>query len=136
MEKVKLSSDQLNELLRNNPTLAAANPELKRSVQQRAVVPIGDTGATAKLECVAGNGALAKSKVKKQNTARVLVRIVSIRRRLLDEDNLSEKAIVDCLRYSGCLRGDESSIAKIEVAQIKANNKQAEKIIVEIFEQI
>lgn len=36
MEKVKLSSDQLNELLRNNPTLAAANPELNKVGDKRA----------------------------------------------------------------------------------------------------
>lgn len=132
---MKLTALEYEALLRSRPALAKLNP-VNGSVQQNASVPIGDTRAVAKLERHFGNGALAKSQVEKQNPARVLVCVTSVRRRLIDEDNLSEKAIVDCLRYAGCLRGDESAIAKIEVSQIKAGPKEPEKIIVEIFEQV
>ena len=66
------------------------------------------------------------------NQGRVLVRVTSVRKRLLDEDNLCEKFHVDCCRYAGLIRNDSPGEAKIEVAQRKAAKGEAEKVIIEI----
>ena len=58
---------------------------------------------------------------------RVLVRVVSYRRRLLDEDNLAEKYFVDCARYAGLISGDSPDQTKIEVSQVKVKAKEDER---------
>ena len=70
---------------------------------------------------------LAKAKAQKPDTGRVLVRVVSYRRRLLDEDNLSEKYFVDCARYAGLIPGDGPEQTKIEVSQVKVVRKEEER---------
>jgi hypothetical protein len=70
---------------------------------------------------------LAKAKAQKPDTGRVLVRVVSYRRRLLDEDNLSEKYFVDCCRYAGLIPGDGPEQTKIEVSQVKVVRKEEER---------
>ena len=70
---------------------------------------------------------LAAPQVEVPDSSRVLVRVVSYRRRLLDEDNLAEKYFVDCARYAGLLSGDEPSKTKIEVSQIKVKAKEDER---------
>jgi hypothetical protein len=89
-------------------------------------------GKTAKLERNSGNGSLAKSEAEKGNSERVLVRVTSVRKRLIDEDNLAEKYHVDCCRYAGLIHGDEPSKTKIEVCQRKAAKDEAEHTIIEI----
>ena len=89
-------------------------------------------GKAAKLERNLGNGPLAKSEAEKGNPERVLVRVTSVRKRLIDEDNLAEKYHVDCCRYAGLIHGDEPSKTKIEVCQRKAAKDEAEHTIIEI----
>ena len=89
-------------------------------------------GEAAKLERNLGNGPLAKSEAEKGNPERVLVRVTSVRKRLIDEDNLAEKYHVDCCRYAGLIHGDEPSKTKIEVCQRKAEKGEAEHTIIEI----
>ena len=89
-------------------------------------------GKTAKLERNLRNGPLAKSEAEKGNPERVLVRVTSVRKRLIDEDNLAEKYHVDCCRYAGLIHGDEPSKTKIEVCQRKAEKDEAEHTIIEI----
>lgn len=64
---------------------------------------------------------------------RVLVRVTSFRKRLLDEDNLCEKFHVDCLRYSGLIEGDDPQRTKIEVRQVKSKTEYIEIEIEEII---
>ena len=89
-------------------------------------------GKAAKLERNLGNGPLAKGEAEKGNPERVLVRVTSVRKRLIDEDNLAEKYHVDCCRYAGLIHGDEPSKTKIEVCQRKAEKDEAEHTIIEI----
>jgi hypothetical protein len=89
-------------------------------------------GKAAKLERNLGNGPLAKSEAEKGNPERVLVRVTSVRKRLIDEDNLAEKYHVDCCRYAGLIHGDEPSKTKIEVCQRKAAKGEAEHTIIAI----
>ncbi len=120
------------------PALASAPPAVP--VAPRAVDVPRDSydnqtdraGEAAKLERNSGDGPLAKSEAEKGNSERVLVRITSVRKRLIDEDNLAEKYHVDCCRYAGLIHGDEPSKTKIEVCQRKAAKGEAEHTIIEI----
>ena len=77
---------------------------------------------------------LAKEEVQRRAGERVLVRVTSIRKRLLDEDNLCEKYHVDLCRYAGVISGDEAGKTKIETAQRKAEKSEEEKVIIEVFQ--
>jgi hypothetical protein len=66
------------------------------------------------------------------DTGRILVRVTSFRRRLLDEDNLAEKYFVDCCRYAGLLASDAPDKTRIEVRQVKARSKEEEETVIEI----
>ncbi len=69
---------------------------------------------------------------KAENSKRVLVRVTSVRSRLIDEDNLCEKYVVDCCRYAGLIPEDSPGTTKIEVAQRKAGKGEEEHTEVEI----
>jgi hypothetical protein len=88
----------------------------------------------AVLESNISNGALGKSEGKRTNTALFLVRVTSIRKKLLDEDNLCEKYYVDCCRYAGLIPGDEPDKTKIEVCQRKAKKGELEHVLIDIFD--
>jgi hypothetical protein len=76
---------------------------------------------------------LATGQVQERSSQRFLVRVTSIRKRLLDEDNLCEKYHVDLCRYAGMLPGDEAGTTKIETTQRKALKAEEEQTIIEIF---
>lgn len=50
-------------------------------------------------------------------TGRVRVGITSVRRRLIDPDNLCPKYFIDCLRYAGLIRDDSPGEVEIQTAQ-------------------
>jgi hypothetical protein len=78
------------------------------------------------MECNPLNGTLAKGQGEKSNTGRVHLCIVSIRKRLLDPDNLSPKWIIDCLRYASIIRGDEPDKITLQVEQRKCAKSEEE----------
>ncbi len=80
-----------------------------------------------------GDAALGASQVKGKDSSRFLVRVTSVRKRLLDTDNLCEKYHVDCCRYSGIIPADSPDKTQIEVRQRKAGKKEEETVIVEVF---
>jgi hypothetical protein len=67
------------------------------------------------------------------HTARLVVRIVSLRRRLLDPDNLCPKYFIDGLRYSGLIPGDRPQDIILEVRQEKVSSKENERTEIEIL---
>ena len=69
---------------------------------------------------------LAKDEGQEGGAGRVHLRIVSIRKRLLDPDNLSVKWLIDCLRYSSIIRGDEPDKITLQVEQRKCSKGEAE----------
>jgi hypothetical protein len=71
-------------------------------------------------------GTLAKDEGQEGGAGRVHLRIVSIRKRLLDPDNLSVKWLIDCLRYSSIIRGDEPDKITLQVEQRKCAKGEAE----------
>lgn len=85
-------------------------------------------------ERITGNEPMATPKGTVDNTmrGRVRVKIISFRRRLLDERNLSDKYFVDALVYSGILRGDSPKEVKVEVIQYKVDHQWQEKTTIEL----
>ena len=67
------------------------------------------------------------------NKERICVRVLSVRTRLLDEDNLACKYLVDALRYEGFLPDDCPEKVKIEVSQRKCKDGEPEHVEVEIL---
>lgn len=94
-----------------------------------------NAGKATKLERDSGDAPLEKKKVQRPASQRFLVRITSVRKRLLDEDNLCAKYHCDLCRYaSGGTFGDEAGETKIETTQRKAEKGEEESVIIEIFE--
>ena len=91
-------------------------------------------GKTPKLERDPSNAALEAEQGEEGASSRVHIRFVSVRKRLLDPDNLSEKWLLDCLRYCGAIRGDEPDKITLETTQRKARKGEEEHTLVEIYE--
>lgn len=92
-----------------------------------------DRRETSKLEPNPENGNLGTLPIQAQIGRPFLVRVKAFRRRLLDEDNLCEKYVVDLCRYAGALPSDAAGKAKIEVTQEKVGQKEREFVRIEIF---
>lgn len=70
-----------------------------------------------------------------RNTGKFIVRVTSFRVRLLDEDNLCEKYLVDGLRYAGALPSDAPDRCRIITTQAKVAKKADERTEI-VIEQI
>jgi hypothetical protein len=93
-----------------------------------------NTRAAPVVERIIGNAALRPAKSQKGTAGRVHIRFVSVRKRLLDPDNISEKWTLDCLRFAGVIQGDEPDKITLETTQRKCGNDEEEKTLIEIFE--
>ena len=93
---------------------------------------IESDGQIAKLERTACDESLAASKGKKEASGRVHFKFVSVRKRLIDPDNVSVKWLLDCCRRIGLVAGDEHDKVTIETAQRKAEKGEAEHTLIEI----
>ena len=87
---------------------------------------------TPKLECSFGNEPLAEGQGEKTNAGKFSVRFISVRKRLLDPDNLSCKWLLDSLRYASIISGDEPEKITLEVTQRKCRKDESEHTIVEV----
>ena len=87
-----------------------------------------DAGAlrtrVAKLEHGDAGACAGAPGVQSQSPARFSVRVVSWRARLIDDDNLCEKFVVDGLRYAGLLPDDCHGEARISTHQEKCEKAQ------------
>lgn len=92
-----------------------------------------DEAPSTVVECPAGDGTLATPKTEASHTGRFLVSVTSYRRRMLDEDNLSEKYFCDLCRYAGIIPDDSPDRTQIKVSQIKVASKEEEKTVVEVY---
>lgn len=90
------------------------------------------TGTAAKLERAPINAALAAPQAESRNPDRVFVRVTSIRKRLLDPDNLCEKYHLDCCRYAGLIRGDTEAEISLKTDQRKAAKGEEERTEIQI----
>ena len=93
---------------------------------------IESNGQIAKLERPACNEPLATGKGEKEASGRVHFKFVSVRKRLIDPDNVSVKWLLDCCRRIGLVAGDEHDKVTIETAQRKAEKSEEEHTIIEI----
>jgi len=87
---------------------------------------------TPKLEPTARHAPLVSQQTEGSNSQRFFVRVTSVRKRLLDEDNLCEKFHVDLCRYSGILLGDEADKTHIETTQRKTQKGEEEHTLIEV----
>ena len=78
------------------------------------------------LERHLSTGTLATHEGEESSPGRVHLRIISIRKRLLDPDNLSVKWLIDCLRYARIISGDEPDKITLQVEQRKCAKGEAE----------
>lgn len=88
----------------------------------------------AKLEYPTCNAPLETHKGQKANANRVHIRFTSVRKRLCDPDNLSEKWLLDCLRYCKAIDGDEPEKIALETTQRKAARGESEHTLIEIYD--
>lgn len=100
--------------------------------QIRSQLQAGHPRPAAIVESNPRHEPLATKEVQGSTGEKVLVRVESIRSRLLDEDNLCEKYHVDLLRYAGVIPGDTPDEIKIEVSQRKAQKGEQERIVIEV----
>jgi hypothetical protein len=92
------------------------------------------TGQDAESEQDHRESELALSrKPETKGAERVHLRIVSVRKRLCDPDNLVPKWTIDCLRYCRIIRGDEPDKITLETTQRKTAKGEAEHTLVQIF---
>jgi len=94
---------------------------------------IESDGQIAKLERAACNEPLAESEGKKEASGRVHFKFVSVRKRLIDPDNVSVKWLLDCCRRIGLVKGDEHDKVTIETTQRKAEKGEEEHTIIQII---
>lgn len=78
------------------------------------------------MERTTRHAALPARQAKARDTKRYVIRIVSVRTRLLDMDNLAEKYCVDFLRYCGAIPTDAPSTTEITCTQRKAGKEESE----------
>ncbi len=102
-------------------------------IRQADLHPDGP-GPLAKLERVAGDGAMGAVSIQKGIGRRFRVVVKSRRKRLLDIDNLAEKYHVDLCRYAGVISSDAPGTTEIEVSQEKVFGKEPEEVVIEVWE--
>jgi hypothetical protein len=87
----------------------------------------------AELERCAQHAPLEADQLQARPPRLLLVRVTSVRKRLIDEDNLCEKFHIDCLRYAGLIPDDSPDKVRIETTQRKAGKDEDERVIIEIL---
>lgn len=129
LAKQFLKSLSANEHKTDNSRLQIAKKRTRKKADN-------NTSVRAELERYDEHAAMGKSGEKKADRRRFLIRVTSVRNRLIDEDNLCVKLVVDCCRYAGLIPGDSPGEAKIEARQRKVAKSEVPHTIVEISEII
>lgn len=91
-------------------------------------------GKPSELERTAGEIPLAKTEGKEAGSGRFLVCFVSVRKRLLDPDNISEKWMLDCLRYCRAIPGDEPEKIELQTTQRKCRKSEDPHTEIEVYQ--
>lgn len=114
----------------------ASESFLRANASDHVPAPDHSTPSAPVVECDLRNGPLAAGKAEGRDSGKFLVRVTSFRRRLLDEDNLCAKYVVDCCRYAGLIPGDAPGQARIVTTQEKVRSKEDERteILIERLE--
>ena len=112
-----MSSDELRQLLQRRPGLSVEDSYSRKA-------PVVEPGLI--------DVALAKAPLQKPSGQSFLVRVVAVRKRLLDEDNGCEKFLVDQCRLSGLIPNDNPALTKIETSQRRCEEGEPEHVEVNI----
>lgn len=109
----------INEFLRRfpNASKSAIAANCSDSARTPAVVERGP-----------GVKPLAAPQAEEKNMARYVVRYTSVRKRLLDTDNLHSKTHTDWLRRNGYIPNDDPATVTIETRQRKCEPGEPERI--------
>lgn len=93
-------------------------------------------GASTEPQRASVSKPVASKKPEEGDSARFWIRIESVRKRLLDEDNLygGTKFWIDCLRYAGVIPQDTPGVARIEAIQRKARKGETPATYVRVWE--
>jgi len=91
------------------------------------------TLSNSKLERITRDASSRKGSAQERNPVRYVVRIISVRIRLLDEDNLCPKYAVDFLRYCGAIPSDAPGKCKVETTQRKVEKEEREHTEVRVW---
>lgn len=102
------------------------NQFIQRRQAARSYAFADNPRTIAVVEPTSRDAALGADEAQEGSPARILVRIESIRKRLIDEDNLSCKGVVDALRYASIIPGDEPEKVSIKVTQRKVKSGEEE----------
>ena len=89
----------------------------------KALHQAGDPRSPAELELAAIRIALGEVEGAAPGSARIRVRAWVATNRERDRDNVSAKATIDCLRYSGLIPGDSPAIIDLKVEPIKVGKR-------------
>lgn len=99
--------------------LATCDLKLRERIQKQVRDEDNHKAQSAVIERAIWHEPVAAPKRKAGDAGRVLVRVVSYRRRLIDADNLCPKYFIDCLRYAGIIRDDSPQFIEVATAQEK-----------------
>lgn len=102
-------------------------------IRLNARIPARSSGAPAKSQRSSGGHPLAAHQDQKARAGTLLVRVIDIRKRMLDDDNAMEKYLVDSLRYAGFIPNDKPPAVRIQTLQRKADKGEAERTIIEVW---
>lgn len=116
---MRLTPDEFNQILRQGKVTV-----------ERTVLPAKSKIQTAKPEQIVLNESLGENGGEAQGSKRVHVRITSLRKRLIDPDNITVKWIIDCLRYADLIKDDREKDITLEVSQKKA---EKDETLIELF---
>lgn len=115
-----MTADELRKTFPNaSDQFIRANAQLSLAIGIEAPAPVVERNLRTR--------PLAARKAQGIDPARFLVRVTSYRVRLLDEDNLCSKYVVDCCRYSGLIPGDSPATTQIATGQKKVGSKSEER---------
>jgi hypothetical protein len=120
-----------DELRRLFPNASRSCLELNN---ETTCVPVGDPRPVAVVERDPKHEPVGASEPPGAHSTHLLVSIKSVRKRLLDTDNLVGKEICDVCRYAGILDSDAPDKATVQVSQRKVRPGEKERTIVEIYE--
>lgn len=108
------------------------NAKTQARIRAAMLADIVRAGAYPVVECPAGNESLAANQSQEAATGRLHIRFTSVRKRLCDPDNLSEKWLLDALRFTGAIQGDEPDKITLETTQRKCRKGEQEHTLIEI----
>lgn len=117
----------------NPHTIARLFPHASKSLLAANAHDYG-SGKAAEPQPADRKQPLARNRAPEKTGAdRFHLRIVSVRKRLCDPDNIVAKWTIDALRYAGIIPDDTPEILTLEITQRKRAKGEAEHTLIELW---